>query len=151
MLGAIALTSGISLLMADAVNSYNNPPDPPEISGPTSGKIGVTYTYKITISDPDGDQLKKLEIDFGDDNITLFECGCTDSPWVSGTTLYVSHEWKVSGSYAVKARVMDIYWAWSDWSNLEVSMPKTYHGILSFIERINEWFISIMGRDIMPF
>ena len=150
LLGAVALASGLSLMTADAGSTYNNPPDPPVIAGPTSGSINVEYTYNITLNDPDGDQMKKLEVDFGDENISLYECGCTDPPWLSGTTIYISHKWKESGNYAVKARVMDIYWEWSDWSTLEVSMPKTYHGIWSFMEKINGWFTSITGRSMMP-
>jgi len=98
----LLLASGLSLMTADAGSTYNNPPDPPVIAGPTSGSI------------------------------------------------YISHKWKESGNYAVKARVMDIYWEWSDWSTLEVSMPKAYHGIWSFMEKINGWFTSITGRSMMP-
>lgn len=149
MLGAVAVTSGISLMGADAGSMYNNPPDPPVITGPTSGSIGTEYTYNITLNDPDGDRMMKLEVDFGDGNISMYNCGCTDPPWLSGTTLHISHEWKESGSYVVKARIMDVYGEWSDWGTLQVTMPKTYH--LTFIEKIIEWFTLITGRSIMPF
>jgi len=92
--------------------------------------------------------MNKLEVDFGDGNLSLYECGCTDPPWVSGTTLHVSHKWKESGNYVVKARVMDIYWEWSDWGTLQVTMPKT-HSMLTFLEKINEWFVSLTGRNII--
>jgi len=111
LLGAVAVSSGV-MLMADAGSTYNNPPDPPVITGPTSGKIGG---------------------------------GCRDPPWLPGTTLQVSHTWKQSGNYVIKARVMDIYWEWSDWGTLQVTMPKV-HSMLTFLEKINEWFASLTGR-----
>ena len=149
LLGAVAVSSGM-MLTADAGSTYNNPPDPPVITGPTSGKIGVEYTYNITLNDPDGDHMTKLEVDFGNGNLSLYECGCRDPPWLPGTTLQVSHTWEKSGDYVVKARVMDIYWEWSDWGTLQVTMPKA-HSMLTFLEKINEWFVSIIGRSIIPF
>ncbi|KAA0002087.1 MAG: hypothetical protein FE048_04475, partial [Thermoplasmata archaeon] len=83
-------------------NTNNNPPNPPEIEGPTSGKIWNIYVYNITITDPDGDNMQQLEVDFGDGMITLYECGCTEPFWESGDTLEVFHSWKKSGDYVIK-------------------------------------------------
>ncbi len=132
-------------------HTNNNPPDPPEIEGPTSGKIWTTYLYNITITDPDGDNMQQLEVDFGDGDITLFECGCTEPLWESGDTLEIFNSWKKSGNYVIQARVMDIYGAWSDWGSLEVSMPKKYHNPLRLLfEKLNEWFMILFEREILP-
>jgi hypothetical protein len=104
--------------------SYNNPPNPPEIEGPVYGKIGVLYTYNVTITDPDEeDGLLKLEIDFGD-GVLEESCGC-DRIWENGEVLQVSHKWKRPGTYNITGRVMDVHGAWSEWSEpLIVIMPK---------------------------
>ena len=102
----------------------NNPPNPPKIEGPLSGKIGKTYVYNITLTDPDeDDQMFFLEVDFGE-GIEHEDCGCGKS-WQNGTILEVSHRWKKVGDYGITARVQDGCGEWSEWSDpLFVSMPK---------------------------
>lgn len=106
------------------INNDNTPPNPPEITGPTSGKIREYYTYYVTLTDPDEDDyLSKLEIDFGD-GVLVEECGC-NRPWENGEVLEVQNMWKKTGTYEVKGRVMDVHGAWSDWSDpLSVTMPR---------------------------
>ena len=106
------------------IKNDNNPPNPPEITGPTSGNIDEYYTYTITVSDPDyDDKLLRLEVDFGDGTVTE-DCGC-DRIWENPTTLEISHKWKKTGNYQTTGRVMDVSGIWSEWSDpLAVSMPK---------------------------
>jgi hypothetical protein len=117
----------LTTFLSYTVNAYeNNPPNPPIIAGPSSGRIDVTYTYQITVSDPEEDTLWQLEVDFGNEIITEICAGCRDNPWNSGETVKITHKWTKSGIYMVKARVMDEYGLWSEWSDpLSVSMPKT--------------------------
>ena len=103
----------------------NNPPNPPAITGLTSGQIWKIYTYTITVTDPDQDHLASLEVNFGDGTFIQDNCGC-ENPWESGETIQVSHKWTKSGDYTIQARVMDNRGAWSDWGYMEVVMPKTY-------------------------
>jgi thiol-disulfide isomerase/thioredoxin len=107
------------------INNDNTPPNPPEIHGPTSGVIRESYTYNVTVTDPDEeDGLLRLEMDFGDGTITE-DCGC-DKAWENGETLEIPHIWRRSGTYEITARVMDVHGEWSNWSDpLTVSMPKT--------------------------
>ena len=107
-----------------ASDDENTPPNPPLIQGPTSGNIGEIYTYTITLTDPDeDDRMFFLEVDFGD-GIQHEDCGC-DRSWENGTVLEISHQWKKTGDYGIKARVQDGYGEWSEWSDpLFVSMPK---------------------------
>ncbi|MEA2053621.1 MAG: hypothetical protein U9O96_00660 [Candidatus Thermoplasmatota archaeon] len=136
------LTSSFTgLLATDAIqNGDNNPPNPPEITGPTSGIIKETYKYNITLTDPDPDDLMfDLEIDFGD-GIEYVDCGCGKS-WRNGTVVEVYHSWKKVGNYGITARIRDASGEWSEWSeSLAVSMPKTFQNP----------FRTLLGRNILP-
>lgn len=98
----------------------NTPPNPPEITGPTNGQIWKVYNYKFTITDPDGDEMNRLEIHFGD-NIAATILLINGK---SGTTINVTHRWTKKGEHTIKARVRDIHGALSDWGKLKVTMPK---------------------------
>jgi len=102
----------------------NNPPNPPIIEGPLSGKIGEIYSYYFTLTDPDeDDQMFFLEVDFGE-GVEHEDCGCGKS-WRNGTVVRVSHQWKDVDNYGITARVQDGHGEWSEWSDpLIVSMPK---------------------------
>ena len=106
------------------INNLNNPPNPPEIEGPTNGKIRENYIYFITVTDPDeDDKLLKLEVDFGD-GIISEDCGC-DVAWDNGEVIEMGHVWKKQGFFQVSARVTDIHNIWSEWSEpISVTMPK---------------------------
>ena len=125
------------------INNYNNPPNPPIITGPTSGNIDETYLYNVTITDPDEDIMFNLEVDFGDG--TVYEnCGC-DQSWQNGTVVKVYHKWRISGSYEITARVQDAYGAWSEWSDpLAVNMPKIKKQadilLMHFLEMLTKLF-----------
>lgn len=100
----------------------NTPPDPPEINGPTEGKISELQRYDFFLTDPDNDQLLRIEVDFGDE-ILVERCGC-DKAWNNGTIIDINHIWEEQGNYTVTARVMDTNNAWSEWSEpLIVTMP----------------------------
>ncbi len=124
---AVVLTMAVPLQNASPLSAAldgNTPPNPPNISGPRDGRIWETYTYQFTITDPDGDRMERLEINFGDGKEEILNCGCTQPYWPSGTTLNVTHRWAQRGDYTIKARVRDVLGEWSDWGTLQVSMPK---------------------------
>lgn len=122
MLAAVLPLQPASPLAAEPGD--NTPPNPPDISGPGEGKIWEVYTYRFTITDPDGDKMDRLEVYFGDDKEEILNCGCTQPYWASGTTLNVTHRWTQRGDYTIKARVRDVRGEYSDWGTLQVSMPK---------------------------
>ena len=63
-------------------------------------------------------------MDFGDEIITEKCSGGDCNPWDNGESILIDHSWKNSGSYDLKSRVMDVYGAWSNWSEpLHVTMP----------------------------
>lgn len=99
----------------------NNPPvKPGKPTGPSSGRMGSTYTYKASTTDPDGDQIMYL-FDWGDG---------TNSGWVgpydSGIECQAKHKW-FYGSYSIKVKARDVpsfeESAWSD--PLPISMPRS--------------------------
>ena len=120
----------------------NTPPNPPVINGPPSGKIKKTYTYDVTVSDPDEDDLILLvEINFSDGTI---KCGGCDGrgPWHSGDVVEFNHSWTEKGIFGIKGRVADEHNNWSEWSDpLPITMPYSYNKpILPFLELLFERF-----------
>ena len=110
------------------------PNQPVKPSGPTNGRIGVSYTYSSSSTDSDGDELYYL-FDWDDG---------TDSGWVgpytSGQLASESHVYDEIGSYSVKVKVRDVNGAESIWSeSLSIYMPKnkikTYQIIYQLFER----------------
>ena len=112
-----------------AFGSGNVPPDKPSISGPSNGKIGETYSYTFTAIDRNNDNLFYY-IKWGDGTRTGWI-----GPYHSGETITLNHTWNRRGSFVIQAKAKDIYGLESDWSALEVSMPKNNNPIW-FIIRI---------------
>gem|GEM_PF-1594271 len=102
-------------------DTENNPPKAPAITGPTSGKTGVEYTYTFVSTDPEGDEVYYW-VEWGDD------CPVEEwiGPYASGDTVSFTHTWDTRGTYLVKAMARDTHNAESEWATLEVSIPKAY-------------------------
>jgi hypothetical protein len=89
----------------------NFPPNTPSIpSGPSSGHPNVSFSFSSSASDPDGDSV-----------VVRFSWGAGDtSNWSSfvpsGQTVTMSHSWRDTGTYYVKAQAKDKYGAVSSWS-----------------------------------
>jgi len=102
-----------------AVSEFGNGrPLNPVIKGPTSGKKGENYVYTISSIDPNDDNITFC-IDWGDN--TGEKCF---GPYKSGEEVIVDYIWNDRGIYVIKVKSRDEYGAESDWTNLEVSMPK---------------------------
>jgi len=110
----------------------DNPPDPPIIDGPTSGKVGVEYQYNFSLSDPDDDPMY-LRVDWGNG---------TPGPWTgpydSDTTVRLNHTWNEKGTFTIRAQAKDIYDVESEWSTLTVTMPKNKMASSSLLLRLLE-------------
>jgi hypothetical protein len=107
---------GVTLL--GKVENRNDPPSAPTIDGASSGKAGETYTYIISSIDPDDDMVSYL-IDWGDGN----ESGWL-GPYDSGSEINLSHVWVLKNEYVIKVKAKDSHDQQSDWTILEVSIPK---------------------------
>ena len=126
----------------------NEPPGPPTIDGPTSGKPDVEYTYTFVSIDPN-DQDVKYYIDWGDG-----DKGWTEEYYNSGEAIQFSHTWKNKGKYTIISQAMDSQGYKSSYSTLDVRMPRDKIIVNSlfiwFLERfpLLERLISIFGRNI---
>ena len=94
------------------------PPDKPTISGKKRGKSGEEYEYTFTSIDPNEDDIYFF-IEWGD-NKTEEWIGS----YMSGEEMKIKHTFSEKNAYLIRAKSKDIYGAESEWSTLEVSIPK---------------------------
>jgi outer membrane protein assembly factor BamB len=113
------------------IRAQNSPPSDPIIDGPTEGKAGVEYDYTFISIDPDGDNISYL-IEWGDGIEIVI------GPYPSGEEAVASHSWQ-RGAYSIRAKAVDSFGAESNWSELEVTMPRG-KTVYVLIERLLERF-----------
>jgi len=101
----------------------NDPPEPPDIQGPGSGKKKTYYDFILNSQDPDEDGVKYF-IDWGDGNTEWTDFS------ESGQPLIVNHAWDKQGTYTTIFRAQDYYGAESDNSTGNMIIPK--NKILNF-------------------
>jgi hypothetical protein len=104
----------------------NQPPNEPSIDGSTSGKAGEEYDYTFSVIDPN-DDVVYYYIEWGDGNIEDW-IGSYDS----GEEVIISHSWDEQKTYTIRAKAKDSHDAESDWTTLEVTMPKNKPFIQNF-------------------
>ena len=92
-------------------SSPNNPPDKPNLFGPTSGIPKTEYTYSSNTSDPDEDQIYYL-FDWGDGTSSGWQ-----GPFASGTLVEKTHSWADKGIYTIRSKAKDDFGGESDWSD----------------------------------
>jgi hypothetical protein len=99
----------------------NNPPfKPNRPSGPNTGRIQFSYSYRSQTSDPDLDKVYYL-FDW-DDGTRSGWLG----PYDSGQSVYASHVWSSPGTYQIKVKAKDTIGLESSWSDpLSLTMPKS--------------------------
>jgi len=137
-----SITVAVNANIISITSNGNTPPNPPVINGPSSGKIKKTYTYDVTVSDPDEDDLLILvEINFSDGTTA---CGGCDGrgPWHSGDVVDFDHSWTKIGTFNITGRVKDEHGEWSEWSDpLPITMPYSYEKpILPFLKLLFQRF-----------
>jgi hypothetical protein len=130
-----SITFAVNANIISITSTDNTPPNPPVINGPSSGKIKKTYTYDVTVSDPDvDDHLILIEINFSDGTTA---CGGCDGrgPWHSGDVVDFEHRWTHIGTFNITGRVQDEHGEWSEWSEpLPITMPYSYKPVFQFLE-----------------
>ncbi|HWR27581.1 MAG TPA: C25 family cysteine peptidase, partial [Candidatus Thermoplasmatota archaeon] len=90
----------------------NNPPATPSLpSGPTSGKIGIDYTFSSSTTDPDTGAQLFYQWSWGNE-----ESGWL-GPYESGQSIQAIHQWSTAGDYQVKVRAKDNLGSMSAWSD----------------------------------
>jgi outer membrane protein assembly factor BamB len=99
--------------------TLSNSPSAPTIDGPTHGKAGKAYPYTFISIAPNEDQVSYY-IRWGDGEITDW----TDFQ-DSGPPGYTeSHSWDKQGEYIIQAKAKNSEGAVSEWSQLEVTIPR---------------------------
>jgi len=97
--------------MFTILNHPNQAPNiPRQPTGPTSGYIGLEYTYTTNTTDPNNDQVSYMW-DWGDGNLSSWI-----GPFASGAVVSTPYTWATAGTYNVKVRARDTSNATSDWS-----------------------------------
>ena len=95
-----------------------NAPGTPSLTGPSSGNAQTEYSYTCVSADPEGDKVSYC-IDWGDDSELQWL-----GPYSSGEIINISHVWKKTGTYIIRAKAKDIHETESGWASLSIEMPK---------------------------
>jgi len=110
-------------------HQWNNEPAAPGIVGPINGENGKEYEYEFSVSDehfgPGSDPFTEpavCHVDWGDGTEQWY--GPIYMSSSNDIKITLKHTWKEQGTYNLKAQVIDGYGLESEWSNLQVSMPK---------------------------
>jgi len=149
----LSVTDADDIIISDTtwalITGDNTPPSNPEINGSTQGKPRVEYNYTVVSTDLDGDDVYYF-VDWGDE---------TNSGWIgpydSGKEIIQSHTWSKKGTYTIRCKAKDVSGAESDWSTLEVIMPRSYgytnHPVLNWLLERLPWVIKIFTNIIPNF
>jgi len=97
----------------------NTAPGAPSITGPNSGKPKTEYDYTLNSIDLEADDIYYY-IDWGDETFQDW-----DGPHPSMMDVVFSHAWDKEGTYKIKAKAKDDYNSESNWSEYEVSIPRS--------------------------
>jgi hypothetical protein len=128
------------------VLSDNEAPNKPERpSGEVKGKVGETYKYTTSTTDPNNDQLYYMW-DWGDGNFSEWI-----GPYQSGAIANAQKSWSVKGDYSIKVKAKDMFGAESVWSDpLSITMPTSknnpvisllaqfLHNLLEFLQNLQK-------------
>ena len=104
------------------VKETNNPPNPPIISGPTTGKPWKKNYYDVVSDEPDGDEWLKYIIEWEHERFSH-----APGPYKPGEVIKVYHKWNEKGTYYVRALAVDPYKGYSEWGELKVTISKNHH------------------------
>ena len=93
-------------------------PSAPSITGPTEGYVGEEHEYILLSYDPINKDIY-YQIDWGDG-----ETEDLIGPFASGEKITLKHTWIYYDTYIIRARTQNTNNFLSDWTTLEVTMPK---------------------------
>ncbi|KYK24713.1 hypothetical protein AYK24_05750 [Thermoplasmatales archaeon SG8-52-4] len=114
----------------------NNPPGMVSITGPNGVKPGISYQFKFSAEDPDGDDVKYI-IDWGDtqSDSTIYVH--------SGKEMTLSHTWTTKGTYIIKAKAKDEFGIFGPLTTKTVNVQRTktvHKNLLDFLQNYNYIF-----------
>ena len=109
-------------------------PSPPDIKGPIIGKILEKNEYTFVSTDPMDSDLSYY-IEWGDGSRKNWF-----GPFDSEEEVTLRHKWIIKGTYTIKAKARNEFGSESDWSTLQVEMPRnraTYNSLfLKFLDHL---------------
>ncbi|UCF50582.1 MAG: carboxypeptidase regulatory-like domain-containing protein [Thermoplasmatales archaeon] len=121
----------------------NNPPLVPEINGPKTGKPGTEYEFTFSTTDPESNNVYYYII--WDDGYIESWIG----PYNSGETINVSHTWAYQGDYTIRAKAKDSYNEESEFSELEIEIPRSRISKISLLSKYFEHFLNVLPSIIL--
>lgn len=113
------MLGGISSWQAEGYPIRNNtPPSAPEINGPPKGGVGEELKYTFTTEDAEADGVYYL-VDWNDGSTSEWT-----GPFAIDEEIALNHTWLEKGTYLIKAKAKDFYGNESNWTELEISIPR---------------------------
>jgi hypothetical protein len=96
----------------------NLPPSAPEITGPSVGKMFTPLYFNFTSTDYNSDKITYY-VNWGDGTTNNW------SPWQNSSESYCeNHTWYIPVNYTILAKAKDNYGLESDWTTLEIIIPR---------------------------
>ncbi|MDB5259774.1 MAG: hypothetical protein JWN37_5 [Candidatus Nomurabacteria bacterium] len=99
----------------------NSGPNPPTISGPTTGTPNGSNSYTVVATDPNGDQLR-YGIDWDMDGVADEWLPAGSTYVNSGTSQSTSHNWGSPGTKTFQAIAQDSWGTNSSWTTYSVNI-----------------------------
>jgi hypothetical protein len=106
----------------------NTPPNVPTVTGPHKGKPGNLYLFNFQTDDAQ-EQNIYFFIDWGDGSNSSWL-----GPYVSGTTLHLTHTWTEKMNCTIKAKAKDTMDSESEWGTFNFNMPLIYNPFANILE-----------------
>jgi hypothetical protein len=106
--GGADVASGPSCVILK-ISRMNQPPMPPTIAGPASGKVGHLCNFTFNSTDPDTDDIYYY-VDWGDSSSGWV------GPFASGAEVTLQHAWNRTDQYTIFAQAKDSNDDESTWS-----------------------------------
>lgn len=136
---------GLSNISTASINTGNNPPSPPTITGPVYGKPGVAYEFSFNSVDIDGDNVSYY-IEWGD--------GTSDG-WTeyfpSGTDVIISHLWEeVSWYNIIQAKAKDIHGNESEWSTYYIPISNKKANAMVASDKDETYLVKGSAKGNLP-
>jgi len=97
----------------------NNPPQTPDIVGPSSGVAGISYNFTFNSVDPDGDNVYYYIL-WGDGYVENWI-----GPFSSGVDFDITHTYVNKRTYLIEAKARDIYGDEGLIATHEINIPRT--------------------------
>jgi hypothetical protein len=115
----------------------NNPPNIPNIDGPKNFIPFITYSYTVSTTDEDGDNILYY-IDWGDGSSKWY------GPYVSGEAFSAEHKWISGKSHTFRVKARDSFGDESEWATFTISLSKNMQR-----NQISQIFNKWIGRNLL--